>query len=527
MVVASRVIPERGRRLLPAASALLLACAFPPLHLLLPPFVALVPLAVWIADLGEGREASRSAFAGGVWFGFLYFGLLLHWIPIALMSVTGWAVPAYLGVVMVLAFAAGAFAWAVHAMTYRNQLPLWVALPLAWTALEWLRAHAPGELAFPWLGLGTSLTGYPELVGSAELVGTRGITLWLALVNGLLAEAVRAARNTRGPRASARWVAATALVVGVPAGWGHYRAGTLPLRAVGEIAVVQPNVVQDRLEARSRVDSAMAALARLAPRLAGRSPELVVWPEVTFPGSLELDEDLRLRVESATERWPAPVVFGAIGRSFEAGTEPLRFNSAFLAVGGNIVPDFRYDKHRLVPLVERVPFVPQRWFGGDDDFGDYVRGRTWPLGETAGGARFGILICYESSYPSHARRFRNDGADFLLNITNDTWFGREPWYSRTGALWQHPAHLVMRAIENRIGIARAANTGFSLFVNPLGETYGTIDFLRADVRSEVVYTSDVRTLYTRTGDVAGAAALLLTLGLVASARLRPRSLELT
>jgi apolipoprotein N-acyltransferase len=80
----------------------------------------------------------------------------------------------------------------------------------------------------------------------------------------------------------------------------------------------------------------------------------------------------------------------------------------------------------------------------------------------------------------------------------------------------------MRAIENRMGIARAANTGFSLFVNPLGVTYGRIDFLRADVSSEVVYTSDIRTLYTRTGDVAGSVAFLLTIGLVASARLRRR-----
>ena len=522
MDITSRVIPERGRRLLPAVSALLLVCAFPPLHLLVPPFVALVPLTLWLTDLGAGEDASRCAFGGGTWFGFLYFGLLLHWIPIALMSVTWWALPAYLGVVTILTFSAGAFAWAFHRMAYRNHMPVWVALPLAWTAFEWLRAHAPGELAFSWLGLGTSLTGYPELVGSAELVGTRGITLWLALINGLLAEAVRATRTSGGARATARWVTATVIVIGVPAGWGYFRAGTLPLRAIGEIAVVQPNVSEDGLDSRSRVDSALASLATLSPRLDGRSLELVVWPEVTFPGSPELDGDLRRRVERETERWPAPVVFGAIGRSFEGGVESLRFNSAFVAEGGEILPDFRYDKHRLVPLVERVPFAPQRWFNEAGDLGQYTRGRTWPLGKTAGGDRFGILICYESTYTSHARRFRLEGADFLLNITNDAWFGRAPWYSRTGALWQHPAHLVMRAIENRMGIARAANTGFSLFVNPLGVTYGRIDFLRADVSSEVVYTSDIRTLYTRTGDVAGSVAFLLTIGLVASARLRRR-----
>ncbi|SVE09958.1 uncharacterized protein METZ01_LOCUS462812, partial [marine metagenome] len=87
-----------------------------------------VPLAVWISDLGAGADARRSAFGGGVWFGVFYFGLLLHWIPIALMSITWWALPLYLGGVMVLAFGAGAFAWAFHGMPYENQIPLWVAL---------------------------------------------------------------------------------------------------------------------------------------------------------------------------------------------------------------------------------------------------------------------------------------------------------------------------------------------------------------------------------------------------------------
>jgi apolipoprotein N-acyltransferase len=130
-------------------------------------------------------------------------------------------------------------------------------------------------------------------------------------------------------------------------------------------------------------------------------------------------------------------------------------------------------------------------------------------------ARFGILICYESTFADHARRFRLEGADFLLNLTNDGWFGREPSYTRTAALWQHPAHLVMRAIEHRVGVVRAANTGFSLFVDPLGHVYGRTELFQAVTSSETVYTSSVQTWFTRTGDVAGWTALLLTLGLLA------------
>ena len=535
------MIPERGHRLLPAVSALLAVSAFPPFHLLIPSFVALVPLAVWVADQNDGGDASGRVFRGGVWFGVLYFGLLLYWMPLALAAFTWWAVPAYLTVVMVLALGAGCFTWSLRRLTHHGGIPLWLALPLTWTALEWARAHAPGGLAFPWLGLGTSLTGYPELVGAAELVGARGITLWLALLNGLIAEGVRSVRARDGAQIAARCAAAFALVLAVPAAWGYWRASTLPVRAVGEVAVVQPNIAaQFRLDGGRSNDSTLASLARLLPEGAGLSaglserdglstglvegtefsPDLVVWPEVTFFGPIESDRGLRERVLAAAERWTAPVVFGGIGETVTTEGSPIPLNSAFLTGRDGRLTDFRYDKHRLVPLVEGVPFRPGGWREGGAGVAEgalvdsYGRGVDWPLGSMGAGARFGILICNEAIYASHARRLRLLGADFFLNLTNDGWFGREAWYTRTAALWQHPAHLVMRAIEQRVGIARAANTGFSLFVDPLGRVYGRTELFQAAVHNETIYTSDHLTWYTRTGDVAGWTALLLTLGLL-------------
>ncbi len=530
------MIPERGHRLLPAVSALLAVSAFPPFHLLIPSFVALVPLAVWVADQNDlrdavvgpgfrtddaGREASDRdvsgrVFRGGAWFGVLYFGLLLYWMPLALAAFTWWAVPAYVAVVVVLGLGAGCFTWALSRLIHRVGVPLWLALPLTWTALEWLRAHAPGGLAFPWLGLGTSLTGYPEVVGAAELVGARGITLWLALLNGLIAEGVRAARTRDGARTSARWAAAFALVLAVPVAWGYWRAETLVVRPVGEVVVVQPNVTaQIRLDPVRSNDSTVASLARLLPEGAASSPDLVVWPEATFLGPIESDGSLRERVLAVAEKWTAPVVFGGIGETVTQEGDQIPLNSAFLTGRDGRLTDFRYDKHRLVPLVEGLPFRPGAWRDGGVYVDSYGRGVDWPLGTMGEGARFGVLICYESIFADHARSFRLEGADFFLNLTNDGWFGREPWYTRTAALWQHPAHLVMRAIEHRVGVARAANTGFSLFVDPLGRVYGRTELFQAVVRSETIYTSDVRTWFTRTGDVAGWTALLLTLGLLA------------
>ena len=520
------MIPERGQRLLPAISALLGVSAFPPFHFLIPSFIALVPLAVWVANQNDVEDVSvsRRVFRGGVWFGVLYFGLLLYWMPLALAAFTWWALPAYLTAVLVLALGAGCFTWALHRLMHVGGIPLWLALPLTWTALEWARAHLPGGLAFPWLGLGTSLTGYPELVGSAELVGARGITLWLALLNGLIAEAVLAAKARARPRTLVRWATAFALVLTVPAAWGYWRARTLPIRAVGRITVVQPNVAaQFRLDGVTSNDSTEASLMRLFPEAVvssglpeedGFSPDLVVWPEVTFFGPIESDGPLRERVLAMAERWSAPVVFGGIGETVTEEGRAIPMNSAFLTGRDGRLTDFRYHKHRLVPLVEGVPFSRGAWLEGGIEVDSYGTGSDWPLGTTGAGARFGILICNESIYASHARTFRLLGADFLLNLTNDGWFGREAWYTRTSALWQHPAHLVMRAIEQRVGIARAANTGFSLFVDPIGRVYGRTELFQEVVRSETVYTSDVLTVYTRTGDVAGSTALLLTLGLL-------------
>jgi apolipoprotein N-acyltransferase len=243
---------------------------------------------------------------------------------------------------------------------------------------------------------------------------------------------------------------------------------------------------------------------------------------MTFFGPIESDQLLRERVRALAEPWSAPVVFGATGETVTSEGHAVPLNSAFMTGRDGRLTDFRYDKHRLVPLVEGLPFHPGAWREGRVGVDTYGRGVDWPLGVLENGARFGVLICGESMYPDHVRRLRLEGADFLLNLTNDGWFGREPWYTRTVALWQHPAHLVMRAIEHRVGIARAANTGFSLFVDPLGRVYGRTELFQAEIRSEQVYTSDVQTWYTRAGDVAGWTALLMTLGLVAIPGLRRR-----
>jgi apolipoprotein N-acyltransferase len=158
-----------------------------------------------------------------------------------------------------------------------------------------------------------------------------------------------------------------------------------------------------------------------------------------------------------------------------------------------------------VPIVERVPFVPPRWFKLKW-FGGFGVGRGLPLYASPLG-RFGVVICYESAFEDLSRRYRGAGADFLVNVTNDAWYGR------TAGPYQHATHLVMRAIETRTGIARAANDGISELIDPLGHAYAETGLEQEASVSARLRTSDVVPLYVRLGDWVGTLVVAATLGL--------------
>jgi apolipoprotein N-acyltransferase len=526
-----KLLPPRGERLAPLLSGLLLVLSFPPFRLLVPPFVALVPLLLFIAERAPGRQGRWEAIRAGYFAGLVYFGLLLYWMLVALVYYTALAIPAYVLTVLILAGFVASFAGALHYVLERTPVPLALAAGLLWTAFEWLQGHL-SDLSFPWLGLGTSLAAFPRLAGAADLVGARGLSFWLATTNGLIAMVVLQAR---AGRSLSRLVALTAAVLLLPIGYGFWRAETLVLRPAARVAVVQPNIPEDlKLDRTQAIDSSLAAVRALAARVPPGTVDLVVWPEVTIPALLveephlaALRADVRAasqaleeEIRSLARLMGAPIVAGAYGLEIEPDGKPVYFNSAFL-VGptGRLGP--RYDKQYLVPFVERVPFIDPAWLerliGDIEYFGGLGRGRDAPaLGPEEG--RFGILICYESIFAPLARRYRAEGVDYLVNITNDAWYGREPWYARTTALWQHPAHLTMRAIEQRVGIARAANTGISMFVDPIGRTYQRTRLFERDVRIDTVYTTDTVTLYARWGDWLASGATVGALLLVLTAR---------
>ena len=515
-------LPPRGEHLFPVLTGALLVTAFPPFALLLPSFIALVPLLVFVAERQPGPAGRWAAARGGFLAGLVYFGLLLYWMVVALVFYSALAIPAYLLTTTILAGFVAVFAWLLHFVREHGRVPLVVAAPVLWTAAEWVQGNL-GDLSFPWLGLGSSLAAYPVLAGAADLVGSRGLTLWLAAVNALVAEAVLRARAGRPVLQTA---VATVAVAAMPALYGWWRAETLEMRPAARVAVVQPNIPEDlKLDRAQALDSSLASLRRLMAQIEPGSVDVVVWPEVTLPAALQHPAEAGLveAVREMSAQVRAPIIAGAYGLG--GGSErPAIYNSAFMVTEGGLI-GYPYSKIHLVPFVERVPFIdPSRLealVGELRYFGALSPGEDTPI-MVAAGASFGILICYESAFAALARQYRRAGTDYLVNMTNDAWYGREAWYGRTTALWQHPAHLVMRAIEQRVGVARAANTGISMFVDPVGRTYERTPLFEPAVRVATVYTTDVVTLYARWGDWVGSGATLLAVVLVTGAWLAAR-----
>jgi apolipoprotein N-acyltransferase len=501
-----------GRReaLLVAGGAVLFLLAYPPFELLVPSFLAVVP-AVWLIRGAEGGVRPEwEAWKRGFWFGLVLNLVTLYWLVVALWRFTSLSALGYLVTTVVLGMFVGIFFWAVVRVRRTwPVLPLAVVIPVCWTAGEWTVGHLP-DVAFPWLGLGTSLAAFPVLAQTAELWGARGLTLFLVTANVLLADTFDPGEVSRRRRALGALAVAAGVVLAVAfSAWREHR---LPLRTVGPVAMLQPNIGFSDKWDEGQQEVIVDRLLTMSERAirSGR-PALVLWPEAAAPGYLDHGRNWGQRIDQLARTAHTPILASGIDVQFDGPDDFIYFNAAFFVDStGTRSADAVYRKRHLVPIVERVPFVNPAWFGGLRFFGGFGRGRRLPLFETTLG-RFGVMICYESAFEGVARRYRATGADFLVNITNDAWYGR------TAATYQHAAHLVLRAIETRAGVARAANSGISGFVDPLGRYHDATALETEALVIGSVTTSDVTTLYVRWGDWVGRFCVVISSLLVGGA----------
>jgi apolipoprotein N-acyltransferase len=420
-----------------------------------------------------------------------FWGFALIWVPMVVGPFFSWAYPGYALLLVLLGGLSALFGWVTHYLYRERGIPLGLALPLAWVGVEWIKAHFPFGLAFPWLGLSVTLSEWPELLGLAEWTGEGGVAFWLAGVNGLVAGRILGKRSRRS---LTPWVLLGGVVL-FPSALGVARARLLPLEVGPRVVVVGTRVSPELRGLPSA--AALEAMAQVEEALQAVDPggaDLLVLPEATVPFPLEDVEalDARKALAAVASEWNVAVAFGALGRVASGAAEGALTNSAYLLSPRDSRIQ-RYDKVRLVPGMEAGSYHPG---SGPETF----RAGNWIVGP---------LLCYESLFGGLARKSRKAGAQLLLNLSSDVWFGHENTLLGSLFLHQHPAHLVLRAVENRIPVARAANGGLSFLLDPLGRVLSETVPPEGGVTQAQLPIFPGMTLFSRTGDWVGPGSVLL------------------
>lgn len=494
-----------SRRLILMVFGAIAALAFPPINAL-PLFAVGIVALIWAAETAERR---RSALAMGWWWGFGHCLAGFFWIANSFLIDPwrfGWMVPfviaglaAYMAVYPALAVAA---AW------HRNAPPLARVLLLAaaWTVAEWLRGHL--FTGFPW-----NLPAYVwsfnlPMMQSAALWGAWGLTFATILLCGMLALMGRGDR-----RKDVRAGAAVLAVIAVLYGYGAWRLApedAAELAAVSRPAVtlrlVQGNIDQWAKLTGAHRDRDIMQHVRLTTTTPGlEQVQAVIWPETAATVFLDRREDWRTLVATAAP--PNGLLITGTLRGDPPQGEPELYWNSLAAIDPQARIVATADKFHLVPLGEYVPmrdilgpFITKLTAGA----GDFSAGPGPVTVSAPGLPPFSPLICYEVIFPGAVSDPANR-PDWLLNVTNDGWFGRSP------GPYQHFASARFRSVEEGLPMARAANTGISAMVDPFGRVTASLPLGTEGALDVLLPAPLAPTLFSRTGLLLPAVLVLVAL----------------
>jgi apolipoprotein N-acyltransferase len=492
-------------------AGLLLFLAEPPLGLWPLAFIALIPL----VHAARKAKRYRAAVLGGLLGGAAFFLSGLFWLTT--VTTLGWAALALYCALYVAAFAA-------LARFTSNVL----VLAAGWTFLEFIRGTV-AFTGFPWLLLSHSQYGFSWFTQILDVVGAYGLSGVVAAINILLWRGF----TTRSPKSL---IVAAVLFANVSL-YGIVRMRTIELKPAQHVGLVQASVPQEMKQALEEntydPDEVLKRYLKTTVALPQKSKiDLIVWPEtvVLSPYTLNVDPAILRESTGADARFVQqalaqlaqlnkayflagstsflPAEYGyvsdpQIAARIPAGNWRRQYNSAYLLDPNGRYVD-RYDKIHLVPFGEYIPLrnifpflsalVP---FDASLTSGEKQTLFQIPIGGQT--LKFGVLICYEDSDSELARRLRRDGADFLVNISNDAWFG-------LSELDQHFVTARFRAIENRVGVIRSGNNGLSGLINPLGRAEILLDKNAIGSATGDLWITDSVSIYTSVGDLPGVTA---------------------
>ena len=446
--------------------------------------LAFVPL-LW-ASAGESpARAAAWGWAAGILWEFVTLWWLIPTLvhygnisePVALALIVGMC--AILGLYMAGFLAT--VAWLVQ-----RRGPWAVALaPCAWVLWEWMRGHL--LTGMPWWGPGYALSTYGPFLQFTRVGGILGLS-FLALMG---AAAITLWLKDRHGKLTVRFVPLTLALLGVVYLWGYRQSGQTVLpRAETPVGYLQPDIGQDVKWDPAHASSTMDSFSNLSLAFRKYGLKLLVWPETSTPFEWDTDRDYRKRVTSLSDETAAPILLGSV---LSSGGAPQ--NGAVLVLPGGAEAG-RYAKTHLVPFGEYIPFREWLSFAGPivNTIGDFQPGSSLaPIATPAG--KVGVTICFEGIFPGLVREQVRQGAQLLVNMTNDA------WYEGTPGPYQHFLLERVRAVETDRYLVRSANRGISGVVNPRGKLLATTAGSGPASFWGLVAPRESRTLWTRIGDL--------------------------
>lgn len=496
----------------------MLVLIYPRIDLSFLAWFSLVPLFFLIQDQPLARATLFGFWTGMV---FYFFGLL--WVTNTIINYGN--VPVFVSYLILMLLAAylslylALFCYLVKKWSRGNPLTfLWLA-PVIWTSLEYLRS-THSSYGFSWLGLGYSQAGNLPVIQVAEITGVYGISTLIVFINASLYFLLNAwlGRNrndsTQGfsLKPAVRVLGFSLAVLALWLGYGKRALDKWeqpPSKATSlRVALAQGNIPQNLKWNPLFQNQVMETYRELSLKAIPSKPDLIVWPEAAIPFYYSLDKINSEFVKNIARSTGTRLLIGSPYLKVENKVR-TSYNSAFL-IGDNGETLGRYDKIHLVPFGEFVPFQDILWFVNKmvEGIGDFGRGKEVGIFDVKG-YKLGISICYEIIFPDLIRQSVDQGAQFLVNITNDAWFGK------SAASYQHMDMAALRAVENRVPIVRAANTGITGTIDPTGNIRQTTKLFETDlVITDITPNQSGKTFYSEHGDLFSQACLLL-LGLLA------------
>ncbi len=503
-----------SKMLLGVFSGLLLGLSFPPLHVEWIAFVAFVPFLFAMEAAESYREVLKLTY-----FSFLLFNIItLYWVggwskqtdPFMMIGGAGLIVghPLFFAVPMF-------FYYFVRKRFGQSAVLLF---PFLYVSFEYL--HSITQVAFPWLTIGYSQCYNLADIQFASFTGLFGISLQILIVNALLAYALM--RWIKEPKLIRKDVllpvSFALLFVIVPEIYGVIvlsNARLSDFKRSMKVTVIQPNI-NPYAKWEGAPSEILRTYEKETYKALHRRADLVIWPETAIPFYILLPsygyyrEELQTFVDttgiSLLSGLPLAHYYSDSNNAQPSSHYDEFMHEYYDAYNGAalFMPHTRryqtYGKIILVPFAERLPYAnhlsflikPLKWGVG---ISNWARGTDTTVFKLSNGTRFSTVICYESVFPDYVREFAKKGADFLIVITNDGWYGP------TSGPFQHAAYAIMRAVENRRTVVQSANTGVSEFIDPYGRyigeptRYGVVASL-----TETIPLNDSLTFYSEHGD---------------------------